>query len=539
MMRPTDRAQLHDTLTRTLKSTSGPISSAHVAHVAGAFGITPRTVYRQVALIRSELVSRRLPETAEAAGAAEAVADPSVAQPVNLDVPVQDPQAPPGNWWASEADTGRVLAELAAAPTVKAAWTALHQAGVVTCTYPTFTRQLRAKLEPSVGAALTVRGKNKGREAHVAASLYCRREVPERNASWQADCSEVPVRVRPDNGGPAFKPWLVAIIDEATRVLIAAVLVPGHPTAVDIIATLALAIRGSTTEFGDFIGGIPETIRWDNGREFVNQPVTHACIRLGIGAHPSSPYSGWQKGKVERFHQTIQRELFDRQPGAVHGPKTFSGKRPWVGADEDLRCFSSLALLVDEYRRIYNHERKHSAIGTTPLQAWRMNPAPLTYADPLALHPLMLALPRHRKVGKDGISYANIKFVAPALASWRGRYVEIRVLPQDQSFISVFDLDTGAYICDAHPSPNLTVNERRAILHERTINYTRIREALTDGARRRREEAIIAGAIDAETGIPGDARVPGPAEDGLDDGFGLTPNADALLDLLDETPPAN
>lgn len=182
------------------------------------------------------------------------------------------------------------------------------------------------------------------------------------------------MRVRGDNGETPFKPWQLTFLDDATRAVVGTALTAGRPTGNDVIAALASAVRGHAATDGRFLGGIPETVRWDNGGEFLNEAVTVACARLGIGPRPASAHSGHEKGKIERLHQTIQRELFSELPGASDGPTTYTGFQPWRGEDHQLLSFSALTLRTLAWIKSYNHDRVHSALTSTPFAAWRSDP---------------------------------------------------------------------------------------------------------------------------------------------------------------------
>jgi transposase InsO family protein len=66
--------------------------------------------------------------------------------------------------------------------------------------------------------------------------------------------------------------------------------------------------------------GIPEEVLTDNGKQFTsrfNQPrpaevmFERICRENGIVARNTKPRTPTTTGKVERFHQTLQRELLD------------------------------------------------------------------------------------------------------------------------------------------------------------------------------------------------------------------------------------
>jgi putative transposase len=489
-IRPETRAQLHELLRTTLADHEGRLPAATRRRLCQAFGISARQMCREVATVTGT--------GSTAAGA----------------------RAPEG-WWNDEGGQRHVLTVVAATDTVKQAWRRLVGDGTVSVGYAQFTRQLDRYLPPAVKAGLT----GDGREDYLYSSIYCSDTVPLRNTRWQADAQEVPVWVRGDNGETPFKPYQVTFIDDATRMVTGTVLVPGRPNRFDVIAALAMAIRGYTAPDGTFVGGIPDTIRWDNGGEFLNAEVTDACVRLGIGPRPASPYAGWHKGKIERWHETIQNELYSELPGASDGPVSFTGQQPWRGAADRFLTFSALTTRALEWVRAYNHDRPHSALGTTPFQAWREDTAPVTVARAEQLHPMMLKLPRPRTVNKDGISYKGIKFQSPALAAYRKRTVTVRVLPHVYDTIAVFDGDT--FVCDAVPAQRLSADDRRRLVRARHADYQQMKAALNRAAALRAQDAVINGLTDPPTPAPRLAPTPGA----------LVADDDALLDAFGDDRP--
>ena len=459
---PDERNQLHELLQRTLDANAGIVPPAVRRSTAQAFAISSRTLDRHIAALRA---------TPNVSTSASGNTAPAV----------------PGRWWTDSTTLRHVTVAIAGADTVKQAWQRLAADGTVSAGYVQFTRQLATHLKPAVHAGLT----GNGREDYLTSSVYCSDTVASKNLRWQADAQEIPVWVLGDRGEAAFKPWQTTFIDDSTRMVMATVITAGRPTGHDVVAGLAAAIRGFTAADGTFVGGIPDTIRWDNGAEFLAEAVTLACARLGIAPRPAAPYASWQKGKIERWHQTIQNELFSALPGASDGPKTFTGFQPWRG--DDTRLLPLSAVIVDTLRWVegYNQDRIHSALGTTPLEAWASDPAPVTSATPAQLHPLMLTLPRRRTVNKDGISYQDIRFQAPGLRSYRGKKVDLRVLPHDYTHIAVFDADT--FICEAVPAQQLSAEQRRQMATDRHADYQQMKNAHKLAAAQRAQDAAVRG----------------------------------------------
>src|SRR5918994_660877 len=111
--------------------------------------------------------------------------------------------------------------------------------------------------------------------------------------------------------------------------------------------------------------GAPEEVLTDNGKQFTDRFGRGAevlfdkiCRRNGIAHRLTAPSSPTTTGKIERFHQTLRRELLD-----------------------DARPFTSVLeaqAAVDEWVREYNAARPHQALETrapvTPAE--RFQPAP-------------------------------------------------------------------------------------------------------------------------------------------------------------------
>lgn len=69
------------------------------------------------------------------------------------------------------------------------------------------------------------------------------------------------------------------------------------------------------------MGGVPQLIRFDGGRDFLAHAVKRAAGELGRAALPAAPYSPHHKGKVERLHRTIGEGLISTLPHYTGGPR--------------------------------------------------------------------------------------------------------------------------------------------------------------------------------------------------------------------------
>ncbi|MCW2814184.1 MAG: hypothetical protein JWN84_1639, partial [Nocardioides sp.] len=384
-MRPDKRALLHSALVEHHLANGGVLPNSSVRQLSEAFGISPRQVRRHVGPAGAGLVT---------ASTSTTQADDTDAGDLLLEER-NDAEAGAGleddgdgaaevsqtKWWDDTDATDTVLAALGGSSTVAAAHRQLVADGVLDCSYARFTVQLNQHVPPAIRAALTAHGNKMGREAFLENSIYCTETVPYRNKRWQADSQEIPLRVRGTHGRAFDKMWMINFIDEATRVVVGFTLTVTPPNAELVKATLIAAITGRYTDDGQFYGGLPEAIKWDNGKEFLNQAVTHACISLGIIPMPVAPHSGFAKGKIERFHHTIQRMFFANLKGAVNGPKTYTGQRPWRGPNDELSDFKTISLKTESWVEAYNTRHVHSSLGCPPMQAWADDPVAIRLAD--------------------------------------------------------------------------------------------------------------------------------------------------------------
>ncbi|NUW43308.1 IS481 family transposase [Nonomuraea rhodomycinica] len=107
---------------------------------------------------------------------------------------------------------------------------------------------------------------------------------------------------------------VVTGVDDYSRYCVAATVV-ARPTGRAVCSALATAMRRY---------GIPEELLTDNGKQFTARfgrggevLFDRICRENGITHRLTRPHSPTTTGKVERFHQTLRRELLDE-----HGPFT-------------------------------------------------------------------------------------------------------------------------------------------------------------------------------------------------------------------------
>lgn len=148
----------------------------------------------------------------------------------------------------------------------------------------------------------------------------------------------------------------IDIIDDCSRVWVAS-----HVAAGETSDAAIAALTSAVTQFG-----APGLVLADNGRAFsggarhtnLTRPGRFAAAVIATGARliHSSPYHPQTLGKCERLHQTADKLLTH----FYDGPAASS---------------SQLQTRLDAVREHYNTVRRHSAVATTPRQAWDDAPA--------------------------------------------------------------------------------------------------------------------------------------------------------------------
>ena len=172
------------------------------------------------------------------------------------------------------------------------------------------------------------------------------KKQPKRRRLWLGDGSCV--RLRPQHkdhvwsydfvmawtaNGKAFR--ILVIIDEYIRECLA-MRVSRCITSGDVIEQLYELF---------LLRGIPEYIRSDNGPEFTAKAVRKWLSRVGVKTLFIEPGSPWENGYVESFNSKLRDELLN---------------------GEVFTTLTEARILIEQWRREYNHIRPHSSLGYRP-----------------------------------------------------------------------------------------------------------------------------------------------------------------------------
>lgn len=199
-----------------------------------------------------------------------------------------------------------------------------------------------------------------------------------RNTLWQTDLKYGPYLPDPDHPGHKLRTYLIAIIDDATRMVVQA----------EFYANQKLPVLEDAFRKAILRCGTPDNLYLDNGKIFVSQWLRLACAKLRIRHLNTKAYSPESKGKIERFNRTVEEFL---QEAIL----------------EKLQTLEQLnKLFRDWLSEGYNH-RAHSALsGKSPAEAFSQDTKPLRFSSPESLRDAFL-WEKNPQVDKSGCISLN------------------------------------------------------------------------------------------------------------------------------------
>jgi putative transposase len=228
-------------------------------------------------------------------------------------------------------------------------------------------------------------------------------EFPYFGDLWSADFLHGP-KVR-CCGNTARKAYLHAVIDDATRYVVAARFHLSEDTRC-LLDDLMLAIRRF---------GIPKRLYTDNGAAFRSHHLRMVAAKLGITLPHTPPYKPQGRGKIERFFRTVRESFLAGR-----------GKQSLDEINADLSVWIN----------IYHHS-PHRTLGMTPLDRKLTDKgSPLTQIAPTQNINDIFRMEQLKRVGSDGcVRMFNKRFEVPDAIP--GDTVVVYYLPWTNDYLLV------------------------------------------------------------------------------------------------------
>ncbi len=253
--------------------------------------------------------------------------------------------------------------------------------------------------------------------------------------------------------------------------------------------------------------GVPETVKTDNGSDFVAKATQRVFAAIGIGRWLSDPFAPEQKGHIERAIRTFQHGAVRLLPGfighSVADRKVIEARKSFaqrLGEDpREALCVELTAAEVQRYAdewvaKKYDHRPHEGLAGATPFQTAATSRDTIRVVDERALD--MLLAPAAGKDGlrvitKRGIRIDHSHYLAPHLMP--GTQVFVRMDPADMGRAFLFGPNGEEYLGEATCpelagiDPKAAVAAARAeqarIISERTADARAEAKRLTRGPR--------------------------------------------------------
>ena len=215
---------------------------------------------------------------------------------------------------------------------------------------------------------------------------------------WQADSCHFPFI--PDANGVLRKTYLIMIIDDHSRMIIAARIFFN-----DNAVNFQTLLKGSVATYG-----IPNKVFVDNGAPYINHQTEFICDSIGTVLLHAKVRDGAAKGKIERAFRTIQES--------------------WLyGLDiTTVKSLEDVNSLLAEFIRSYNL-KVHSSTGETPIDRFLKSreriktPRSEEWLDECFLHR------EKRSVRHDAtLSINKVQYDVPM--QFIGQTVEVRFWPE-------------------------------------------------------------------------------------------------------------
>jgi putative transposase len=280
--------------------------------------------------------------------------------------------------------------------------------------------------------------------AHQGAAAYreefdllYRREATHANAMWQADHTPLDVWLLDEEGKPA-KPYLTAIEDDYSRMIVGYRLSFQSATALTTALTLRQAIwRKEDPRWSAC--GIPSVFYTDHGSDFTSKHLEQVAVDIRMELVFSEKGVPRGRGKVERFFRSVDQLFLQDVPG--YAPKGYTEAEATLRLPDFEQRFRTW--LLEDY-----HHRVHSETACQPKERWEKGgfvPRMPTSLEQLDL--LLLTVAKTRRVQQDGIHFQSHRYMDITLAAFVKEEVLIRYDPADMGEIHVFYHDR--FLCRA------------------------------------------------------------------------------------------
>ncbi len=234
---------------------------------------------------------------------------------------------------------------------------------------------------------------------------------------WMSDVMHGPAIAT--DGGRKRKTYLIAFIDDATRVIPYAAFAHSENTASFMEVFRQAILRR----------GIPQRLFVDNGSAFRSHHLSLVCAKLGITLIHARAYHAAAKGKIERWFRTIRLQFL-----------------PML-TKKNMQSLETMNRALWTYIEIEYHRTRHRILSETPLDCWANIGQRVRYPEPGVDLTDLFLFESKRKVQKDRTISLN-GMIYEIDASLVGETVTLRYNPAEQG-ISIEVCHNNQFIQEA------------------------------------------------------------------------------------------
>jgi putative transposase len=269
------------------------------------------------------------------------------------------------------------------------------------------------------------------------------------------------------------RPWVIFALDCYSRALLGFFIsfdAPGYSSVMEVLIRAIMPknyiikdypkIRNFWNQYG-----VPEMVVCDNGDGFQSESFVRALNDLGIILMHSPPGYAWERGKIERFNESINTNLIHQLPGTTWS--NYIQKGDYDSEAKSVIKFETLVYIIHVWIiDKYNH-KFHEGIKDFPADVWdrgaeEFPPRMIGAVENLAI---LLGSIESKKLRSNGVLHKYIQYNSPALKELHKRYgnikVEFKFNPNDLSKIFVIHPEKHSYITapalDQKNTKNLTL----------------------------------------------------------------------------------
>lgn len=281
---------------------------------------------------------------------------------------------------------------------------------------------------------------------------------------------------------PLGRPWMTNIMELLCRIPLGSEITYENGSFITIAKALKMSILPKSDFYQKYpdinnrtnYSGVLETLRTDNGADFVSKDLDDAALEIGMNLHHVQVTKSWQKGAIEGFFQKQNVKLLEKLKG-----KTFRNilERAKYNPQKEalVRLSDFKRILYKWLYDVYPYETVRIEHGKEiiPHKLWEKNivDCPQDFIEKSDLE-IIFGKSATRQAHGRGIEINNLRYDGTDLTRFRSLHgnkekVKVKYDPSDLGFIHFFDNFEKRFVrlnaVDSEYANNLTLYQHKMI----------------------------------------------------------------------------